>query len=412
MRYISRKRVDANRRLLQEGGRLSGSTVAGVKLIETIKSSGLEDAFFQRFAGLQAKVTRAMQSLGAKTLVLDQVPVFLMSLNRALILCLGAYDVIQGRMSIGLLVAFQLLMSSFLMPVRTLVQMGSMLQTCEGDMNRIDDVLSSPASPGITDARQAAEMASSFPVPKLDGYLELRDVTFGYSPREAPLMKDFNFRIEPGQRKALVGSTGSGKSTIAKLVLGLYEPWSGEVLFDRWQRKDIPQGILSRSLSNVSQEIFFFEGTIMENLTLWNEHVPEEVVVQAARDACIHETIMARPGGYAHRLGEGGMNFSGGERQRLEIARALASEPSLLILDEATSALDPLTEYKIDRNLRRRGCACLIVAHRLSTIRDSDEIVVLHRGKVVERGRHDELVGLDGFYAELIRADSQKPQAT
>lgn len=401
LRVVSRLRMDANRQLLQEQGKLSGTAFGGLQLIETLKAMGGESDLFVRWAGYQAKVVNIRQKLEVYTRILAAVPPLLASLTTALILGLGSIKVMEGVLTLGGLVAFQGLMGGFIGPVQRLVRLGGELQTVEGDMNRLDDVLRYGAEPGLD---QLPEPPAADDPAKLTGKLELRDVTFGYSRLAAPLIENFNLILRPGDRVALVGGSGSGKSTAARLVIGLYPSWSGEILFDDKTRSEIPRAVLSASLAAVDQSIFLFEGSVRDNLTLWDATIPLADVVEAARDACIHEEIAARPGGYDSPVEEGGNNWSGGQRQRLEIARALVTQPSLLVLDEATSALDPTTEQKIDEALRRRGCTCLIIAHRLSTIRDADEIIVLDHGNVVQRGTHDELKGLKGPYARLIAA--------
>lgn len=398
LQLVSRKRVDGSRRLLQEQGKLAGVAIAGLQIIETLKATGGEADLFGRWSGYQAKVVNIRQELERYTQLLDAVPPLLASLNAALILGVGSLRVMSGLLSLGELVAFQALMASFLAPVSRLVSLGGKLQTMAGDMNRLDDVLRYPPEEGI-----GGERALAADVTRLAGRLELRGVTFGYSRLAPPLITDFDLVLEPGARVALVGMSGSGKSTIARLVTGLYEPWAGEILLDATPRRDVPRTVRSASLAHVDQSIFLFEGTVRENLTLWDATVPLAEVVAAAKDAAIHDDIAARPGAYGCAVEEGGRNFSGGQQQRLEIARALTGQPSILVLDEATSALDPATEEVIDRNLRRRGCTCLIIAHRLSTIRDADEIVVLERGEIVQRGTHDELLrSAEGAYARLI----------
>lgn len=403
LRYVSRRRVDGNRRLVQDQGKLLGTAIGGLQTIETLKATGGESDLFARWAGYQAKVVNGRQELERYTQILDAVPPLLTASSSALILGLGGLRVMNGSLSIGGLVAFQLIMAAFIAPVNRLVGLGGRLQMVEGDMARLDDVLRHRTEPIAAEAA-AAPLAAGEPV-KLAGHLELRGVSFGYSRLDPPLLSALDLSLKPGSMLALVGSSGSGKSTLARLVTGLYPPWEGEILLDGRPRAEVPAAVRVSSLATVDQNVFLFEGTVRENLTLWDATVPLQDVVAAAKDACIHEDVAARPGGYESPVEEGGANWSGGQRQRLELARALVGRPSILVLDEATSALDPTTESRIEENLRRRGCTRLLIAHRLSTIRDADEILVLEQGRVVQRGTHDELKGVDGPYARLIRSE-------
>ncbi len=456
LQTLSRSRVDANISLAQEYGKVSGVAIGGIQSIETVKASGLESDLFTKFAGYYTKALNSQQKLGLQTQILTVLPTLLTALATASILVLGGFRVINGSLSIGMLVAYQLLASSFLRPVNNLINFGSNLQELEADLNRLDDVLQNPVDEfNISHGRETEQRnrhngngrlphqslnavnlvqinsyhsenqsdssnghrvrrfrelqivgeSNHYLTPdsfRLQGSLELRQLTFGYSNLEAPLIDNLNLTVQPGQRIALVGGSGSGKSTIAKLICGLYPFWSGEILFDGISRSQISRSVLANSLAMVEQDIFLFGGTIRDNLTLWDSTIPEADLVKACQDAAIHEAILFLPGGYDAQLSEGGMNLSGGQRQRLEIARALVKNPSILVLDEATSALDAETEQIIDRNLRRRGCSCIVVAHRLSTIRDCDEIIVLEQGKVVQRGTHEELREQEGTYMRLI----------
>ncbi|MFN2361442.1 MAG: NHLP family bacteriocin export ABC transporter peptidase/permease/ATPase subunit [Marinobacter sp.] len=396
LRLMARQREDGSQRLLMQHGKLMGISMNGIRSIETLKASGTEDDFFAQWAGHHAKVTQSQQQLAASTLMLMAVPGLLTGLNTALILGFGGVRVMEGALTIGSLVAFQSLTQSFVKPVTQLVDVGGRLQDMLGDMRRLRDVMHHEPDP------QTRPRDTTDQKPQLAGFLELKDLTFGFSPHEPPLIEQFNLRLNPGMRVALVGTSGCGKSTLSRLVMGLHRPWSGQVLFDGQPAEHWGRDVLANSVAMVDQDIAVFDGSIRDNLTLWDTTIGDEQLFRAARDALIHQTITSRRGGYQSSMEEGGRNFSGGQLQRLEIARALAGDPSVLVLDEATSALDTLSEQEIDDSLRRRGCTCLIVAHRLSTIRDCDEIIVLDHGKVVQRGTHDAMKDVDGPYRNLI----------
>lgn len=398
--YVSRQRKDINVRLLQERGKMSGASMSGLQAIESLKATGAESDFFTRWAGFQANVLSSGQKMELMSRGLGAVPSFLATMSSIGILGVGAMRVMDGQMTVGTLVAFQTLMFGFLAPITGLVMLGSRLQQTEGELHRLNDVFRYPIDDNI---REDSELERSLEAPaKLTGHLRLDDISFGYSRLEQPLIAGFSMAVPPGARVAFVGPSASGKSTLSRVISGLYRPWTGTIFLDGQRRNDLPRDTVTNSVAMVDQEFFLYEGTVREMLTMWDNTIPEEQIVQAAKDACIHEDIATRSGGYDSIVEEGGRNFSRGQRQRLEIARALVGNPSILVLDEATSALDPVTEKEIDENLRRRGCTCIIVAHRLSTIRDCDEIIVLDQGQVVQRGTHNQLYARRGLYHELI----------
>ena len=401
---VSRKRVEANNLQTHENLRVSGTSFGGLSIIESIKAEGTESDFFARWAGFETHAVNANQSVGRLTAILTTAPGALGLLNTSIVLILGSLLVLQGDLQIGALVAFQGLMASFLLPIESLVTLGAQTQTARASLAQVQDVLHHDVDPSITPVTDSGVGSARSHPGVLRGEVELRDVSFGYVPNGPVFFQDINVHIEPGMRVALVGASGSGKSTLGRLITGLYHPWSGRVLLDDQDRASIPRDILTASIAAVSQDIYLFPGTVMENIAFWNPFITEQDAWRALEDACVADVVRSRPGGLYSQVMEDGRNFSGGQAQRLEIARALAGNPSIIILDEATSALDAETEVTIDSNLRRRGLTCVIIAHRLSTIRDSDEIVVLDQGKVVERGTHEQLVANNGMYFSMIEA--------
>ncbi|MCM1321187.1 MAG: NHLP family bacteriocin export ABC transporter peptidase/permease/ATPase subunit [Bacteroides sp.] len=405
LKAVSEKRKTGSLKVQQETGILQGTTMSGISIIETLKSSGTENDFFMQWAGQQAKVVKEQQKLIIINQITSQLPNFLEQLLKICVLSIGALRVMEGDLTLGMLIAFQSLMANFTAPVQSLMDIAGTLQTGQAEMQRLDDVMAYPQTSVFKNPEDnnSNEIALK-PGTKLEGYIELKDVSFGYSLLEPPLLDHFNLSLKPGSRIALVGSSGSGKSTAAKLITTLFQSWNGEILYDGYQTSQFEKKVFADSVAIVNQDCYLFEGTIKDNLTMWDNTISEEDYIQAAKDACIHEIIAARPGGYLSEVEEGGMNFSGGQRQRLEIARALAGNPRVLIMDEATSALDTITEKTVDENIRRRGCTCIIVAHRLSTIRDSDEIIVLSKGKIIQKGTHEELISQGGEYSNLIKS--------
>ena len=394
---ISKKRINITRVQMRDAGKLAGATVAGIEMIETIKASGAEDGYFEKWAGYQASVNTQQVKFQKLNEVLGLLPSLVSSLCSTAVLMLGVYLAMQGEFTVGMIMAFQGFLSSFTAPAESIISAGQTIQEMRTEMERVEDVMKYPV-----DVQNDAPVDENAEYDKLSGCIEMKNVTFGYSRLAEPLITDFNLSLKTGSRVAFVGASGCGKSTLSKLISGLYKPWSGEILFDGKRIDEIDRSVFTGSLAVVDQDIILFEDTIANNIKMWDTSIEDFEMIMAARDAQLHEDIMQREGGYQYKLTEGGKDFSGGQRQRMEIARVLAQDPTIIILDEATSALDAKTEYDVVNSIKNRGITCIVVAHRLSTIRDCDEIVVLDGGRVVERGTHEELMRLGGAYTQLV----------
>lgn len=397
---ISKKQANIANVRLRDEANLYSSTMSGIEMIETIKASGAENGFFQKWAGYQASVNRLevqSQSLGLR---IGLIPELVSNFVEIGVLGTGLYLIIKGNFTIGLLFAFQGLLTKLEEPLTTLNNTTQDLREMKNNMERIEDVLEYPIDDNL---KENSEEVESYE--KLKGKLELKNVTFGYSRLSPPLIENFNMVVEPGQKVAFVGASGCGKSTLSKLISGLYKPWSGEILFDGKPIDQIDRNVFTGSLAVVDQDITLFEDTIANNIKMWDSSIEDYEMILAARDASLHEDIMQRDNGYQYKMSEGGKDFSGGQRQRLEIARVLSQDPRIIIMDEATSALDAKTEYEVVEAIKDRGITCVVIAHRLSTIRDCDEIVVMEHGKIVERGNNEELMKKHGKYEELITSE-------
>lgn len=394
---ISKKRINITRVQMRDSGKLAGATVAGIEMIETVKASGAENGFFEKWAGYQASANTQQVKFQKLNQLLGQLPALVSSVCNTAVLMVGVYLAMQGRFTVGMIMAFQGFLGSFISPATSLISAGQSLQEMRTEMERIEDVMRYP-----TDVPEDEPVSDNCEYDKLSGNIEMKNVTFGYSRLAEPLIENFNLSLKTGSRVAFVGPSGCGKSTLSKLISGLYKPWSGEILFDGKKISEIDRSVFTGSLAVVDQDIILFEDTIANNIKMWDNSIEDFEMIMAARDAQLHEDIMQREGGYQYKMTEGGKDFSGGQRQRMEIARVLAQDPTIIILDEATSALDAKTEYNVVNSIKDRGITCIVVAHRLSTIRDCDEIIVMDNGRVAERGTHDELMKKGGMYAELV----------
>ena len=398
-RYLSSKRVNMKRVQLRDSGKLASATLTGISMTETIKASGAEAGFFRKWSGYQASVNTQKVRFFTLSTRIGLIPQIISTVSNYVVLFLGVRLAMEGSFTLGMITTFQGLLSSFMNPAVTLISAGQTIQEMRTEMERIEDVMDYPDDPVM---QRESPVQSEKSYSKLKGELRITGLTFGYSRLAEPVISDFSMNVKPGQRIAIVGASGCGKSTVSKLITGLYEPWEGELLFDGKPAADIDRSVFAGSVAMVDQDIVLFEDTITNNIKMWDETITDHEMILAARDAQIHDDILKRPGGYQGKLTENGKDLSGGQRQRLEVARVLAQDPTLIIMDEATSALDAKTEFDLMEAVKNRGISCIVVAHRLSAIRDCDEIIVLDKGKIVERGTHEELFAKGGIYTELV----------
>lgn len=397
VRMVHKRQVTANRAMQTEKDKLMGFTAAGIENIEAIKGGTAEARFFNKWMNQMARMQNSAITCTSKNLRIESVPLFLSSASNVLVLGIGAWYIMQGFLSVGMLMTFQSFMTACMAPMNSLTECGQIFASVKASKERMEEVLEEECD--VPDHLESIEGAETG---KLRGEVELKDISFGYDRSLPPIISHFNLHLAPGKSVAFVGPSGCGKSTLSKLISGLYKPWSGEILFDGKRQDEINRDVFANSIAVVDQNIVLFDGTVAENIKLWDESVEDFVMVMACHDAQIHEEIAVRNDNYQARLESGGKNFSGGQRQRIELATAFAKEPSVMIMDEGTSALDAVTEDCVMRNIRNMGCSQIIIAHRLSTIRDCDEIIVLKDGKVEERGTHQQLMANQGYYSKLV----------
>ncbi len=398
---VTRRRIGYSRVLMKDEGSLFSMTASGIDMINTIKSCGAEVTWFEKWSGMLANVTGGRISIHNLEIYGGTLPKLISQLSNAFIIIIGAFLVIKGEFTVGMLTAFQGFFASFLSPVNSLIESGQILQELQRKTERIDDVMEYEDAP-LTQGDDIDENTELTDHEKLSGNIEVKNLTFGYSRLKAPIVNNISFKVEAGKSLAIVGASGCGKSTIGKLISGLYAPWRGEILFDGVSRSEIPRSRLAASIAVIDQNVIMFTGSVSSNIRMWDRSIESYDMILAARDAGVHDMIMRRPGGYNAEISPGGSNFSGGQTQGIEIARALAGDPTIVILDEATSALDTKTEDAVMKNIADRGITRIIIAHRLSTIRDCDEIILLKNGEIAERGTHEELIAKNGFYNELV----------